>query len=1023
MADLGNFLFPPFQLDVTNGLLWRETTVLPLRPKTFAVLRYLVEHAGQVVSRTKLSQAGWGTTKVSAQVLRVSIRELRHVLGDPAQQPQVIETVGQQGWRFIAPIIATPPVSSFRFQVSSFKSPLAPSPQPLTPVLVGREAELAQLHRHLEKAALGERQLVFITGEAGIGKTTVIDTFLACLTTEQTIWIARGQCIEHSGAGEPYMPVLAALEQLCRTARDPSLLALLRRCAPLWLVQMPALLSPEERGTLQRELHGTTQERMLREMTALLQTLTAETSLVLWLEDLHWSDPSTLHLLATLARQREAARLLLIGTYRPVEVLANGHPLRAVQQELRGHRLCTELPLAWLTEAAVEEYLTVRFNGEPLLSASSPLGVEYSLSSPLPAPLPLQELARVLHQRTEGNPLSLVTVVDDLVAQGVIGRVDGHWTLQGGLKAVTVGVPESVRQLIEQQLGQLPSKDQQVLAAASVAGAEFSAAAVATALETDGEQVEDCCDELVRRQLFLEARGQGVVSDRRRATRYGFRHALYREVVYAQVTPGRRARLHRRIGAWAEGAYGDRVKEIATELALHFEQGRDYQRAVHYLRQAAETALKRSANTEAIAHLTKGLELLKTLPDTPERIQQEFTLQTALGVPLLMTKGYAAPEVERTYTRARELCQQMGETPQLFLVLRGLCALYFVQGKLQKAHELTGQLLSLAQRRQNPTLLVEAHYGRGIGLCAFGEFLSAREHLEQGIAFYDPQKHRSLAFLYGHDPKMICLSVVAHTLWVLGYPEQALKRMDEGLALAQDLSLPYNRVGALLHAAQLYQHLREGQLAQARAEGAIALSTEQGFGLVLALGKVWRGWALAEQGQGEEGASQIRQGLDACWALGSGLWRPHHLVMLAEAYGKTGKTEEGLSVLTEALAIVDKNGERPYEAELYRLKGQLTLQEFQVPGSKFQGQESPKSEVRSPESEVEECFLRAIEIARQQQAKSLELRATMSLARLWQSQGKTKRAHKMLVEIYGWFTEGFDTKDLQEAKALLDGLR
>jgi predicted ATPase len=311
----------------------------------------------------------------------------------------------------------------------------------------------------------------------------------------------------------------------------------------------------------------------------------------------------------------------------------------------------------------------------------------------------------------------------------------------------------------------------------------------------------------------------------------------------------------------------------------------------------------------------------------------------------------------------------------------------------------------------------------GITLLWLGELALAQEHVEQGITFYNPQQHRFLTILSGYDAGVFCLSLAAHALWLLGYPNRALKRSHEALALAQELSHPLSLALALNFAAVLHQFCREGQTAQKRAEAAITLSIEQGFPYWLAEGTIRRGWALAEQGQGEEGITQIRQGLASYQAIGAEVGRSYYLALLAEAYGKVGPLEEGLSVLAEALVIVDKTGERYYEAELYRLKGQLTLQQFQVSSFKFQVPKSPKPEVRGPEAEAEECFLKAIEIARKQQAKSLELRAVMSLSRLWQQQGKKDEARQMLAEIYGWFTEGFDTVDLQEAKALLEELK
>jgi len=416
--------------------------------------------------------------------------------------------------------------------------------------------------------------------------------------------------------------------------------------------------------------------------------------------------------------------------------------------------------------------------------------------------------------------------------------------------------------------------------------------------------------------------------------------------------------------------------------------------------------------------------LLKTLPDTLDRAQQELTLQITLGAPLQVTKGYTVPEVGAVYSRACELCRQVGETSQLLSALRGLWQFYLLRAELQTAHELGEQLLSLTNSVQDPALLPEIHRALGEPLLWLGEFVPARVHLEEGITLYNPQQNRSHALVYGLDPGVLCLSFTAIALWSLGYPDQALKRGQEALALAQRLFHPPSTAFALLFAAWLHWLRREGQTAQERAEEMITLCTEQGFAWWLEQGTILRGWALAEHGQGEEGIVQIRQGLAAHRARGTQVGRTTYLALLTEAYEKVARTEEGLVVLAEALAAANNNGERWCEAELYRLKGKLTLQKFQVPGFKFQvaSTQHPTPSTQA-QAEAEACFLKAIEIARRQQAKSLELRAVMSLSRLWQSQGKKAEARQMLAEIYGWFTEGFDTADLKEAKALLENLQ
>jgi predicted ATPase len=509
---------------------------------------------------------------------------------------------------------------------------------------------------------------------------------------------------------------------------------------------------------------------------------------------------------------------------------------------------------------------------------------------------------------------------------------------------------------------------------------------------------------------------------------YLFKHALLQDAAYQSLLKSTRRQYHQQIAHVLEERFGE-IKETQPELlAHHYTQAGQTAQAIAYWQQAGQRAVQRSANVEAIAHLTKGLELLKTLPDTAERAQRELMLQIALGGSLMAAKGYAAPDVAQAYARARELCQQVGKTPRLLQVLLGLGTYYLIRAELQTARELGEQCLPLAQRMRDLARLLQTHFALGTVSFHLGKLVLAREHFEQSIAFYNPQESRSHRAL--HDPVVACLSYAALVLWSLGYPEQALKRNHEALTLAQELSHPFSLAVALNWAAWLHQYRREGKLAQERAEAEVALSNEHGFPFWVAFGTGLRGWALAEQGQVEEGIAQMQQGFAAFRATGAEVGRPHFLALLAEVYGKTGQTQEGLTVLAEAIAQKEKTGDRFYEAELYRIKGELTLQESRASlkqvSDKSQaspGQVEDKSEITDPQAEAEECFLKAIEIARKQQAKSWELRATTSLARLWQQQGKHHETSNMLSDIYNWFTEGFDTKDLQEAKALLESMR
>src|SRR5215813_557150 len=563
--------FGPFSVDPANACLWRGTEAVALSPKAFDVLHYLVQHPNRVVTKDELLDAVWPETAVTDAVVRMAIAALRKALDDTVP-PRFIATVPRRGYRFLAPVTVA--------DASELTAALPPPPASPTPdsppLLVGREAMLQRLGEAWARARQGQRQVVWVTGEAGIGKTTVVEAFRAAIATDPTVWLAAGQCVEHYGTGEAYLPVLETLGQLCRGTGGERLVTLLRQHAPTWLVQMPWLLTTAHREQLRDELQGVTRERMLREFAEVVDTLTAETPLILIFEDLHWSDYATLDLLALLARRRTPAHLFVVGTYRPVEGIVHHHPLRAVVQDLQRHGHATELPLALLNAEAVAAYLAARFPRQQFPAALVPW----------------------LHQRTDGHPLFLMTLVQALVERGVLYAHGGCWTVHEGLETLAVNVPESLRQLLEQQITRLPSEAQRVLEVASVAGAEFVAVAVAAGLEADAATVEEHCETLVGQQL-LRPLGVATWPNGMVATRYAFVHALYQQVVYQELGAGRRIRLHQRLGECLETAYGSQAREVAAELAEHFVRGRDTWRAVRYMHQAAENASRRHAHRES----------------------------------------------------------------------------------------------------------------------------------------------------------------------------------------------------------------------------------------------------------------------------------------------------------------------------------------------------------------------------------------------------------------------------------------
>jgi predicted ATPase len=496
---------------------------------------------------------------------------------------------------------------------------------------------------------------------------------------------------------------------------------------------------------------------------------------------------------------------------------------------------------------------------------------------------------------------------------------------------------------------------------------------------------------------------------------YRFRHQLFQQYVYHNLAEIERAYLHEAVGSVLEALYGQQIEQIAVQLARHFEMAGLTEKALTYLLQAGKRAARLSAYQEVIAHLNKGLALLNRLPETPEHAQTELELQIVLGTALLATKGYAAAEVEQTYNRAWQLCQQVyaGETARMLPILYGRWAFYQVRGEHRTAYQLAEEFFDLAQRQHDPGIIV-GHLCMG---CRFllGELVAARAHFEQIAALYNVEQHRPMTFQYGVDPGLSGLTTGALNLWLLGYVEQARQWSERALLLAHEGAHPFTLAYTLVLLSWFHHFRREWAVALERAEQAIAICIKQGLALWLAWGTMIRGWALAEQGQGDAAIAQIHQGLAAAQAAEARVFRTHQLTLLAEAYWTVGEPEAGLAALTEAAALVEQTEERFWEAEIYRLKGELLLM---LDGASLSHDVEEVPDTESPEG----CFLKAIAIARRQQGKSLELRATVSLCRLWQQQGKRNQARHMLTDIYDWFTEGFDTSDLQQAHALLQEL-
>jgi predicted ATPase len=862
------------------------------------------------------------------------------------------------------------------------------SPGPAKRPTVGREHERATLRAAFESAAAGSGLVLCVTGEPGLGKTTLVEDFFDELAVGgRPHSVARGRCSERLAGAEAYLPILEALDSLLQGDGGAEAARLMKAVAPTWYVQMaPQVANDPALASLAAEPQAASQERLKRELSAFLKEVSRLRPVVLFLDDLHWADASTVDLLAFLGSRCMAWRLLVVVTYRPSDLLLGGHPFRPVQLDLQGRGLCREIPLGFLGRLDVERYLALEFAGHDF-----------------PA-----ELANVVHRRTEGNPLFLVDLLRYLCDRGAIVAPGGRWALAQGVPDLQRELPESVRSLIRRKLERLSETDRRLLAAASVQGHEFDAAVVAAILELDAAEVEERLTDLDRLHALVRLLREHDLPDRTHTLRYSFVHALYQNALYAALTPARKA-------AWSAAAarallrrYGEKNPAVATELALLFEAARDpAQAAIHYLL-AAEHAVRVHASREAVVLARRGLALLQTLPDTSARTDKERALLLALGVSLVATQGFASPEVEQTYVRARELCLQAGDSSALFPVLYGLWNVCLLRCEFPRCNDLAAQMLALAQGRSEPVWLLQAHNVMQQPLLHQGDFAAARRLQEQCLALYDPHQHRTLTAVYGEDPGVGCMAYGAVTLWCLGYPDQALRSMQAARRLADELSNPFDVARALYFAAFTHLCRREASLTRELAEALMALSSEQGFALLRHGGMILRGWSLSEQGCAGEGICHIRQGLAGWQATGALSHRPYHLALLAEALARDSRVRDGLTALAEAWALCTALGERFLEAELHRLHGELLLAGAEADASVW--------------GAAGAFFRQALDVARAQRAKSLEMRAAMSLARLYQKQDRSAEARPMLTECYGWFTEGFDTPDLQEAKSMLERL-
>jgi DNA-binding SARP family transcriptional activator/predicted ATPase len=903
---------------------------------------------------------------------------------------------------------------------------LEQEPQPVElPVFVSRRRELQQLMGFLEQALTGQGRIVFVTGEAGSGKTSLLGEFTRrAQDAHPDLIVASGNCNAYTGVGDPYLPFREILEWLtgdveARWAagaisrehafrlwkilpvvaqalvdagpdlvdtfvqRTP-LLERARKCVRSqenWLTRLGQFLDRKPATVLsaatlyQADLFG--------QYTRVLQILEAQSPLLLVIDDLQWADGGSINLLFHLGRRVKCSRILLLGAYRSEEIAfgrdGERHPLEPVINEFR--RDFGDI-MVNLGQTESREFVDALLDSEP-----------NHLGSPF---------REMLYQQTGGHPLFTVELLRGLQERGdLVQDLQGHWVEGPSLDWKTL--PARVEAAIQERISRLPEALQKVLQVASIEGEEFTAEMLAMVLGVDDrEVVKGLSSELVRKHRLVHAQAIERVGSRR-VSRYRFRNYLFQKYLYDNLDEAERAYLHEDVGSALEALYAEQAGDFAVQLARHFQEAQATEKAIIYLHQAGDRAMRLSAYHEAVAHLTRGLALIKLLPASPASARLELELQLALAIALQGVKGAQASEVKTAYDRARELCQQTGDADQLAQVLGGLSILYYVRAEYQKARRLAEEALGLAQDTNNPLLVLLCRWYLGFILFGLGEYKIAHAQLEQVIDFYKPnQHHQSFVFLRGSDAGLGALSYDACCLWCLGYPEQALKRSQMALALARELGHPFTLADVLCFAGCMFNSMRmDARSFKKDADELAQLVRERNLTSWMTASIRYQGEALVMLGQVHAGIARIHEGIAAAHVEGVWLYFAETLSVLAEAQAKAGRPQDGLANLEQAFTLIDKTGERHWEPELHRLKGELLLAQGNDAGA-------------------ETSLRKALEIAREQSAKSLELRATMSLCRLWKTKAKKKLAYRELSEIYNWFTEGFDSPDLIEARQLLE---
>jgi DNA-binding winged helix-turn-helix (wHTH) protein/tetratricopeptide (TPR) repeat protein len=949
--------FVEFVLDEANACLLRNGEAVALAPTPFTLLCVLARQPGSLVTKDALLDAVWGHRFVSDSVLKTAISDLRKVLGDDPRQPRFIETVSRRGYRFIAAPSPAPSMTPAPATV------LAANAHP-SPPFIGRTDEISRLQRAWERADGGQRAVVWLAGEPGIGKTTLIEHFLASLGG---VACARGHCVEHHGTGEPYLPVLEALADLCRS--DPALPALLRAVAPTWLLQLPWLSTAQERDALRRELAGIGPDRMLREMGELLDRYTEQRPLLLITEDLHWSDRATVQLIDYVARRRGRARLMWLASFRVAEVVALDHPLNSLRHELRLQRLCEEVVLDPFSETEVADYVALR---------STSLARD-------------EAFVRALHERTDGVPLFVSSVISE-----VMDATDDDATIEARLAGMAV--PENLAAIIDHYISKLGPEQRALLSAAAVCGVEFRVETVSLALERDLASVADTCEELVREQVWL-TRSRATELEETMELPYSFRHALFRQVLYDRTPRSLRTHLHRQVGTALERERTAGVPVAASELATHFDRARQPMTALRYYAEAAEAALLHFSPALCIGLTERAMVLLRQAPEGIERDTLEITLATLQGVSAFHTLGVGS-EARNAFERAYTLLADVPEHPMRGRLLHGFGYLLGLRGDYTQALAVAERAEALSSEATDPALMLVACIVQGEVHHLQGRTQATRRWLERALAIAEPLDIGANE-IFAVDPQVMLHGMLAIELVRSGLVEQGRAHMQQARTRAQTLRQPMTWLVATWQEVLIEVRMGNPVRVAALADDMQTLVDEYSLALGRTACRWWRGWADARNGAPRDGYRNIREAYEEHTGLGMRSGASEVLGYAAEALLLAGDCDAAQVELQEALRVGEELGERVYLPQLLLLEASIARMQGRLDAGCI-------------------AVRRAVEEARAQEAPWLELQALVELCGHHDATAEDRQA---LAALLDQLPETDGTELVRRARSLLQAAK